>query len=109
MLSFTAKSRKTSSGSIPKVDAAETAKEKAAFHINTKADPTKAIHEAQPGMFAQEGSKKLETFTELCQRLKMPSRPPRSNPSGILSTAMQMGTSSVSFTQGISARSVSNA
>lgn len=46
MLSF----RKASSGSIPKVDAAETAKEKAAFHINTKADPTKAINEAQPGM-----------------------------------------------------------
>lgn len=48
MLSFTGKNRKTSSGSIPKVDAAETAKEKAAFHINTKADPTKAINEAQP-------------------------------------------------------------
>lgn len=48
MLSFTGKNRKTSSGSIPKVDAAETAKEKAAFHIYTKADPTKAIHEAQP-------------------------------------------------------------
>ncbi len=45
MLSF----RKASSGSIPKVDATETAKEKAAFHINTKADPTKAINEAQPG------------------------------------------------------------
>ncbi|CAF9909246.1 MAG: hypothetical protein ALECFALPRED_005425 [Alectoria fallacina] len=48
MLSFTGKNRKSSSGSIPKVDAAETAKEKAAFHINTKADPTKAINEAQP-------------------------------------------------------------
>ena len=52
MLSFTGKNRKTSSGSIPKVDAGETAKEKAAFHINTKADPTKAINEAQPGAFA---------------------------------------------------------
>ena len=45
MLSF----RKSSSGSIPRVDATETAKEKAAFHINTKADPTKAINEAEPG------------------------------------------------------------
>ena len=48
MLSFTGKNRKTSTGSIPKVDAAETAKEKAAFHISTKADPTRAINEAQP-------------------------------------------------------------
>ena len=52
MLSFTGKNRKDSSGSIPKVGAAETAKEKAAFHITTKADPTKAINEAQPCMFA---------------------------------------------------------
>lgn len=57
MLSFTGKNRKTSSGSIPKVDAAETAKEKAAFHINTKADPTKAINEAQPGTFSKQESK----------------------------------------------------
>lgn len=57
MLSFTGKNRKTSSGSIPKVDAAETAKEKAAFHINTKADPTKAINEAQPCTFADNESK----------------------------------------------------
>jgi len=41
--------RKSSSGSIPKVNATETAKEKAAFHINTKADPTRAINEAEPG------------------------------------------------------------
>ena len=47
MLSF----RKSSSSSVPKVDATETAKEKAAFHINTKADPTKAINEAEPGTF----------------------------------------------------------
>lgn len=58
MLSF----RKASSGSIPKVDATETAKEKAAFHINTKADPTKAINEAQPGkVLARHPSSKAVT------------------------------------------------
>ncbi len=45
--------RKSSSGSIPKVDASETAKEKERYHIKTKADPTKAINEAEPGMSAQ--------------------------------------------------------
>lgn len=50
MLSF----RRASSGSIPRVDATETPKEKAAFHMTTKADPTKAINEAQPGKFLEE-------------------------------------------------------
>ena len=50
MLSF----RKGSSGSIPKVDAIETPREKHAFHINTKADPTKAINEAEPGELAHD-------------------------------------------------------
>ncbi|KAL6715734.1 hypothetical protein ACLMJK_006695 [Lecanora helva] len=40
--------RKSSSSSIPRVDATETSKEKASYHINTKADPTKAINEAEP-------------------------------------------------------------
>ena len=93
MLSFTGKNRKTSSGSIPKVDAAETAKEKAAFHINTKADPTKAINEAQPCMSATQESEQLEAFTDFRQQPEMPSRLLRLNPFEILSTAMQMGTS----------------
>jgi len=59
MLSF----RKASSGSIPKVDATESAKEKAAFHINTKADPTKAINEAQPGKLARRHSS-FKAFTD---------------------------------------------
>ena len=101
MLSFTGKNRKTSTGSIPKVDAAETAKEKAAFHINTKADPTKAINEAQPCTFVKKESKKPKTlhFTELRQRRAMPSRPPRLDPLETLSTAMQKETSSVRYTQ----------
>ena len=97
MLSFTGKTRKTSSGSIPKVDAAETAKEKAAFHINTKADPTKAINEAQPCTLAEQKSNWLKVFAEVRQQPGTLSRPARSNPSEILSTAMQMGTSSVSY------------
>lgn len=52
MLSF----RKSSSGSVPRVDATETAKEKAAFHINTKADPTKAINESEPGQLRYDQS-----------------------------------------------------
>lgn len=106
MLSFTGKNRKTSAGSIPKVDAAETAKEKAAFHISTKADPTKAIHEAQPCTFATDDSKKLRTLLNLRQQLEVPWRPPRSNPLGTLSTAMRMGTSSVRHVQSIDALSI---
>ena len=95
MLSFTGKNRKISNGSIPKVDAAETAKEKAAFHINTKADPTKAINEAQPCTCAEQYVTKMKTFTEVRQRHGMLSKPPRSNPFEILSTATQRGMSSV--------------
>lgn len=51
ILGFAGK-RNSSIGSIGKIDATETAKEKAAFHINTKADPTKAMSEAQPCVFA---------------------------------------------------------
>ncbi len=109
MLSFTGKTRKTSSGSIPKVDAAETAKEKAAFHINTKADPTKAIQEAQPGTCAKSEAKKSKTFAKIDQRLGTPSRLPRLNPFEILSTAMQMETSSVGKAQELSETSVSDA
>ena len=109
MLSFTGKNRKISSGTIPKVDAAETAKEKAAFHINTKADPTKAINEAQPCMCAEQYLTKMKAFTEVRQRHGMLSRPPRSNPFEILSIAMQRGTSSVRDTRTTREKSVANA
>ena len=109
MLSFTGKNRKISSGSIPKVDAAETAKEKAAFHINTKADPTKAINEAQPCTCAEQYLAKMKTCTEVRQRHGMPSRPPQSNLFEILSTAMQRGTSSVRDARKIREKSAANA
>lgn len=37
---------------MPKVDATETAQEKARYKINTKADPSKAMNEAQPCMLS---------------------------------------------------------
>lgn len=48
MLSFTQRSRVSSSGSIPKIDTTETAKDKEFYHMKTKADPTQALNEAQP-------------------------------------------------------------
>lgn len=47
--------RHSSSGSVPKVDLNETAEDKARYKMNTKADPTKAIHEVQPGTPASGG------------------------------------------------------
>lgn len=61
MLSF----RRASSGSSPRVDATETPKEKAAFHMTTKADPTKAINEAQPGKFLEEICPSTHPLTNL--------------------------------------------
>ena len=72
MLSFTGKNRKTSSGSIPKVDAAETAKEKAAFHITTKADPTRAINEAQPCTFVQKNQRSSRSLLNFASDSKCP-------------------------------------
>ncbi|KAL8902110.1 MAG: hypothetical protein Q9192_000177 [Flavoplaca navasiana] len=55
MLSFT--HRKSSSSSQAKVDnLIESPKEKASHHITSKADPTKAINEAQPDVQAREQS-----------------------------------------------------
>ena len=54
MLSFTQRSRVSSSGSIPKIDTTETAKDKEIYHMKTKADPTQALNEAQPGKFQPE-------------------------------------------------------
>ncbi|KAL8944356.1 MAG: hypothetical protein Q9211_000623 [Gyalolechia sp. 1 TL-2023] len=52
MLSFA--HRKSSSGSHPKVEhLIETAEEKASHRVTSKADPTKAINEAQPGQRPQ--------------------------------------------------------
>lgn len=51
MLGFPSRNRKSSSGSIPKVDLTESPQEKARYKINTKADPSKAISEAEPGTF----------------------------------------------------------
>ncbi|KAL8886052.1 MAG: hypothetical protein Q9205_002649 [Flavoplaca limonia] len=66
MLSFT--HRKSSSSSQVKVDTLiESAKEKASHHITSKADPTKAINEAQPAM-------------ALAKAKSGPADPDRSNP-----------------------------
>ena len=40
----------SSSGSI-KIDTTESAKDKEIYHMKTKADPTQALNEAQPGKF----------------------------------------------------------
>ena len=39
----------SSSGSVPKIDMTETSKDKEIYHMRTKADPTVAMDEAQPG------------------------------------------------------------
>ncbi|KAG8526905.1 uncharacterized protein KY384_008334 [Bacidia gigantensis] len=43
--------RKSSSSSIPRVEAAESPQEKRKMHITGKADPSKAINEAEPGKY----------------------------------------------------------
>ncbi|KAI4277884.1 MAG: hypothetical protein LQ337_001430 [Flavoplaca oasis] len=75
MLSFT--HRKSSSSSQVKVDnLIESPKEKASHHITSKADPTKAINEAQPDAQAREQST-LENIRLLQHR---DPDPDRSNP-----------------------------
>lgn len=50
MLSFgSVRSRKSSAGSVTKIDLTETAKEKSSRKMTSKADPTMAMNEAQPG------------------------------------------------------------
>ena len=50
MLSFGGSHRsRKSTGSITKIDLTETPKEKSSRRMTSKADPTLAIHEAQPG------------------------------------------------------------
>lgn len=56
MLSFTgAIHRRSGSGSSPTVeDLTESPKEKASHRVTSKADPTKAMNEAQPGIYYQQ-------------------------------------------------------
>ena len=49
MLSFGSVRSHRSTGSGGKIDLTETAKEKAGRRMTSKADPTKAMNEAQPG------------------------------------------------------------
>ncbi|MCJ1380335.1 hypothetical protein MMC17_003438 [Xylographa soralifera] len=56
MLSFGSVRSHRSTGSGGKIDLTETAKEKAGRRMTSKADPTKAMNEAQPAAQAQEGS-----------------------------------------------------
>lgn len=49
ILSFSGNKKRKSSGSFSRSDLVETSKEKAANRMTSKADPTKAINEAQPG------------------------------------------------------------
>ena len=49
MLSFTSSKKHKRSGSFSKADLIETSKEKAANRTTSKADPTKAMNEVQPG------------------------------------------------------------
>ncbi|KAL8842423.1 MAG: hypothetical protein Q9170_000551 [Blastenia crenularia] len=81
MLSFT--HRKSSSGSHPKVDnLTETAQEKASHRVTSKADPTKAINEAQPVARALEEST-LESIRAIQHKDRygnLITDPDRSNP-----------------------------
>lgn len=47
MLSFGSRRSRSSADGVPKMDLTETSKEKS--HLRSKADPTKAMNEAQPG------------------------------------------------------------
>lgn len=49
VLSFTSNKNRKSIGSFSRATLTETSKEKAAHRVTSKADPTKAINEAQPG------------------------------------------------------------
>ena len=64
VLSFSSRSRVSSSGSVPKVDMTETAKDKEIYHMRTKADPTVAMDEAQPGALTTQTSP-TRTFTDI--------------------------------------------
>ncbi|KAL8671995.1 MAG: hypothetical protein Q9168_003531 [Polycauliona sp. 1 TL-2023] len=81
MLSFTR--RKSSSGTQVKIDDLhETPKEKASHHITSKADPSKAINEAQPDAQAQ-GQSTLENIRLIQHRDRhgnLITDPDRSNP-----------------------------
>ncbi|KAL2048486.1 hypothetical protein N7G274_000398 [Stereocaulon virgatum] len=62
VLSFSSRSRVSSSGSVPKVDMTETAKDKEIYHMRTKADPTVAMDEAQP---AARNANELTTISSI--------------------------------------------
>lgn len=49
MLSFGSRRSRNSAEGIPKMDLVETSKEKSHRRMTSKADPTKAMNEAQPG------------------------------------------------------------
>lgn len=49
MLSFGSRRSRNSTDGVPKMDLTETSKEKSHRRMTSKADPTKAMNEAQPG------------------------------------------------------------
>ena len=106
MLSFTQRSRVSSSGSIPKIDTTETAKDKEFYHMKTKADPTQALNEAQPGKFPTRNP--TQCSANLWQRLSMLLRPQPSSQSATLNTAMQRVISLVRCRHSLYAQVVAN-
>lgn len=106
MLSFTQRSRVSSSGSIPKIDTTETAKDKEFYHMKTKADPTQALNEAQPGRFPT--GNPTQYSADLWQQLAIPLRSRPSSRSAILNTAMQRVTSSVRCSHSLNTQAIAN-
>lgn len=106
VLSFTQRSRVSSSGSIPKIDTTETARDKEIYHMKTKADPTQALNEAQPGEFPTTNS--TQCSAKLWQRLAMLLSLRPSSQSAILNTAMQRVTSLVRCRHPLHAQVVAN-
>ncbi len=96
----------SSSGSIPKIDTTETAKDKEIYHMKTKADPTQALNEAQPGRFP---TRNLTQYSaDLWQLPAMPLRSRPSSQSAILNTAMQRVTLLVRCPHSLDAQAVAN-
>ena len=106
VLSFTQRSRVSSSGSIPKIDTTETARDKEIYHMKTKADPTQALNEAQPGEFPTSNS--TQCSANLWQRLAMLLRSQPFSQSVILNTAMQRVTLLVRCGHSLHTQAVAN-
>ena len=74
--------------------------------MKTKADPTKALNEAQPGRFPTRNS--TQYSANLWQQLAMPLRSRPSSQSAILNTAMPRVISSVRCSHSLDAQAVAN-